>query len=202
MELMLPNKIYLIDRSKDLVEAWRQVFEGIDIFEVVEGDYFSISADAMVSPANSFGIMDGGLDLPIRNTLGFEVEERLQERIKSDFHGELPVGAAIIVPTSNDSWPYLIAAPTMRVPEDISTTLNAYHAFRAILNSVQMFNQSPNGCQINSIVCSGLGTGIGNLSVRRCAGHMRAAYSYLSKPSRIPSYNEIHESHKKLQLTY
>ncbi|GAB2888019.1 macro domain-containing protein [Microbulbifer echini] len=197
---MLPSKIYLIDKAKELTDAWHQVFDDIEIFEIIEGDYFSQPADAMVSPANSFGIMDGGLDLPIRNTLGFEAEEKLQKRIKSDFHGELPIGAAIIVSTSHKNWPYLISAPTMRIPEDISNTLNAYHAFRAILNSVQLFNKAHPKEKINSIVCPGLGTGIGNLPARRCAGHMRAAYNYLSKPSRIPSFNEIHETHRRLQL--
>lgn len=33
----------------------------------------SRAAEAMVSPANSFGIMDGGLDAAIRDQLGFGV---------------------------------------------------------------------------------------------------------------------------------
>ncbi|WP_444917882.1 macro domain-containing protein [Microbulbifer sp. JMSA003] len=154
----------------------------------------------MVSPVNSFGIMDSGLDLPIRDRLGFKVEDRVQERIKYDFHGELPVGSAVVVPTSHENWPYLISSPTMRVPEDFSNTLNAYYAFRAILNSVQLFNRSNSPERINSILCSGLGKGIGILSTRRCAGHMRAAYNSLSKPSRIPSYTETHATYRGLQL--
>lgn len=167
---MLPDKIYLIDTSKELVEAWNEVFEDVKIVDFIEGDFFSKSADAMVSPANSFVITDGGLNLPIRDRLGFKVEDRVQERIKSDFHGELPVGSAVVVPTSHENWPYLISSPTMRVPEDFSNTLNAYYAFRAILNSVQLFNRSNSPERINSILCSGLGKGIGILSTRRCAG--------------------------------
>ncbi|WP_444959355.1 macro domain-containing protein [Microbulbifer sp. ZKSA002] len=126
----------------------------------------------MVSPLNSFGIVDGGLDLSVKDRLGFQVEDRVEERIESDFHGELPIGSAVLVPTSHENWPYLISAPTMRVPEDVSSTLNAYYAFRAILNSVQLFNRSNSPERINSILCPGLGTGIGNLSARRCTGHM------------------------------
>ncbi|WP_444933893.1 macro domain-containing protein [Microbulbifer sp. JTAC008] len=126
----------------------------------------------MVSPANSFGIRDGGLDLPIMGRLGFQVEDRVQARIKSDFHVELPIGSAVLVATSHENWPYLISAPTTRVPEDVSNTLNAYYVFRAILNSVQLFNRSNSPERINSILCPGLGTGIGNLSARRCTGHM------------------------------
>ncbi|WP_444911317.1 macro domain-containing protein [Microbulbifer sp. PAAF003] len=124
----------------------------------------------MVSPLNSFGIMDGGLDLPFRDRLGFKVEDQVEERIESDFHCELPAGSAVVVPTSHENWPYLISAPTMRVPEEVSNTLNAYYVFRAILNSVQLFNRSNSSERINSILCPGLGTGIGNLSARRCTG--------------------------------
>ncbi|WP_444941042.1 hypothetical protein ACJJI3_22930 [Microbulbifer sp. ZKSA004] len=135
------------------MEAWSEVFEDVEIVDVIEGDFFSESADAIVSPANSFGIVDGGLDLPIRDRLGFQVEDRVQARFKYDFHGELPIGSAVVVPTSHENWPYLMSAPTMRMPEDVSNTLNAYYVFRAILNSVQLFNRSnfPEG--INSILC-------------------------------------------------
>ncbi len=54
--------IRLVDRHAPLVHAWRHAFEGVEGFEVTQGDYFEHPADAMVSPANSFGIMDGGRD--------------------------------------------------------------------------------------------------------------------------------------------
>lgn len=40
-----------------------------------------------------------------------------------------------VEPTHNGGLPirYLISAPTMRVPEDVSDTVNAYLAFRAVL---------------------------------------------------------------------
>ncbi|WP_444907583.1 hypothetical protein ACJJIR_05455 [Microbulbifer sp. SSSA008] len=85
------------------MEAWSEVFEDVESVDFIEGDLFSRSTDVMVSPANSFGIVDGGLDLPIRDRLGFQVEDRVQERIKYDFHGELPVGSAVVVPTSHEN---------------------------------------------------------------------------------------------------
>ncbi len=57
----------------------------------------------MLSPGNSFGIMDGGLDLAIRSHLGLEVQERLQSLIVKQFHGELPAGCAIVVESGHDS---------------------------------------------------------------------------------------------------
>ncbi len=194
------GKIYLIDFNEALVSAWQQVFVDLDIFEVIHGDFFSIEADAVVSPANSFGIMDGGLDLAIRNVLGFHVEKAVQKEIIENYHGELPVGSAVIVPTENEKWPFLISAPTMRVPMTITGTLNAYQAFRAILIEVNKHNADKSNKKIKSIICPGLGTGIGDLDPRKCAAHMRVAYTYINKPARIPSFNEIHEIHKKLQL--
>lgn len=152
----------------------------------------------MVSPANSFGIMDGGLDLAIRDELGFEVERKLQDVIVEKHHGELPVGSAEIVETKHRHWRYLVAAPTMRVPEPIQFTINAYLAFRAILVAVENFNKALGKAEIDSLVCCGLGTGVGQVSPNKCAMHMRAAYHMVKTPSRIPSYHGIHEFHKAL----
>src|SRR5204862_2581392 len=104
------------------------------------GDFFAAAADAMVSPANSFGIMDGGLDLAIRGAIGGDIQRRVQAVIIERHHGELPVGAAEVVETENERWPFLVIAPTMRVPEPVSNTLNAYLAFRAALLAVRRFN--------------------------------------------------------------
>lgn len=113
---MLPEKIYLVDLDKELVDAWEEVFENDKVFEPYQDDYFARKTDAIVSPANSFGIMDGGLDLAIRNEVGFKAEENLKNEILNNYHGELPIGSAIIVPTENTNWPFLISAPTMRIP--------------------------------------------------------------------------------------
>ena len=153
------------------------------------------SADAIVSPANSFGIMDGGLDLAIRNELGFQVEIDIQEVILNKYHGEMPIGSAEIINTNHNKWSYLIAAPTMRIPENIAFTLNAYNAFRAILIAINDFNGCPPRKHIKSLICSGLGTGIGSMEPTKCAAQMRAAYKLIKEPARISSFAEIHKSH-------
>jgi O-acetyl-ADP-ribose deacetylase (regulator of RNase III) len=98
---MLPATLYLIDRSQELAREWQEQFVNCPAIEVLSGDYFQKSADAIVSPANSFGIMDGGLDLAIRNELGFAIEQKVQEVIVQKYHGELPVGCAEIVDTND-----------------------------------------------------------------------------------------------------
>jgi O-acetyl-ADP-ribose deacetylase (regulator of RNase III) len=193
----LPEHVLLIDRTPALAAAWRRAFEAHEGVEVVEGDFFSRPADAMVSPANSFGIMDGGLDLAIRDTLGFEVQRAAQRVILEKHHGELPVGQAEVVETSHPTWPRLVVAPTMRVPENVARTTNAYLAFRAALLAVARFNAA-SSTKITSLVCPGLGTGIGAMDPERCATQMLLAYRQASGPARIPSFAQIHQVHAAL----
>ena len=194
------EKLYLIDSKPELCEKWRQVFSSYPEVEVLTGDYFQQSTDAIVSPANSFGIMDGGLDLAIRNELGFQVETDIQEVILKKYHGEMPIGSAEIINTNHNKWSYLIAAPTMRIPENVAFTLNAYIAFRAILIAINSFNESKPKRPIKSLVCSGLGTGIGSMESVKCAAQMRAAYKLIKEPARISSFEEIHQSHQSLLI--
>src|SRR5262245_20339504 len=135
----LPEKIFLVDRSGPLVRAWSEAFASFEGIVVERREYFDRDADAMVSPANSFGIMDGGLDAGICENLGFGIQERVQSMIRSRFHGEMPVGVACIIETGSNRWPFLVVAPTMRVPEPVGSTLNAYLAFRATLLAVREY---------------------------------------------------------------
>jgi O-acetyl-ADP-ribose deacetylase (regulator of RNase III) len=195
------ENLYLIDSKEELCDKWRQVFSSYPEVEVLSGDYFQQSADAIVSPANSFGIMDGGLDLAIRNELGFQVETDIQEVILNKYHGEMPIGSAEIINTNHTKWSYLIAAPTMRIPGNVAFTLNAYIAFRAILIAINSFNASKPKRSIKSLVCSGLGTGIGAMEPVKCAAQMRAAYKLINEPARISSFADIHKSHQSLLTT-
>lgn len=190
-------QIVLIDQRSSLVAAWERAFDEYDDVEVLEADFFSRPAGAMVSPANSFGIMDGGLDRAIRDRLGFGVEREVQRRILERHHGELPIGQAEVVETGHAEWPRLVVAPTMRVPENVARTLNAYLAFRAALLAVLRFNTA-SATKIESLVCPGLCTGIGGMEAERCALQMRMAYRQMTGPARIPSFDQIHAVHRAL----
>jgi O-acetyl-ADP-ribose deacetylase (regulator of RNase III) len=102
------------------------------------------------------------------------------------------------VASGHASWPWLVAAPTMRVPENSAQILNAYLAFRAALLAVRAHNAAGSPA-IGSLVCPGLGTGIGGIEPRRCAVHMRMALKQVSEPARIPSFAGIHAVHRALR---
>jgi len=54
--------LILVDPSEAVCEAWREQFAPLPHVEIVQGLFENLSAfDCMVSPANSFGIMDGGV---------------------------------------------------------------------------------------------------------------------------------------------
>jgi O-acetyl-ADP-ribose deacetylase (regulator of RNase III) len=193
------REILLVDKWRPLCDAWRQAFAPHENVTVLEGDFFAREADAMVSPANSFGIMDGGLDVAIRNALGGQIESAVQHVILERYHGEMHVGAAEVIETAHPRWPHLVVAPTMRVPESVANTLNAYVAFRAVLLAVREYNRRAGSTPIDTLLVPGLGTGIGAMDARRCAAQMRMAFDQVSKPARIPSFAHIHDLHHKLR---
>jgi len=128
-------KIYLRDINPGMTEAWKLWFGEIEDVEISTGDIFGgPKADAIISPANSFGFMDGGIDLAYSGKFGWGLQKRLQEKLKKEYYGELPIGQAVIVPTENQDIPYCISAPTMRIPMFVQGTMNAYYAFRAALD--------------------------------------------------------------------
>jgi O-acetyl-ADP-ribose deacetylase (regulator of RNase III) len=120
---------------------------------------------AYISPANSLGFMDGGIDLVYMEMFP-GVEQVVKDRIRH-FNQEtalgrpyISIGSALIVQVTEGR--YLISAPTMFLPQDVSKTKNAYWAFRAVLqlldkvNSVMLENE-----KITTVICPGLCTGYG-----------------------------------------
>lgn len=174
-------KIFLRDQSQAVTDAWEKRFENVPMVDVSTGDIFDLQADAIISPANSFGFMDGGIDLVYSRHFGWNLQERLQAVIHSDFEGELLVGQAVVVETNHPEIPFLVSAPTMRVPEVIANTVNVYLAFRAALRAVRDFNLRHSNA-IQSVLCPGLGTATGAMPPERCAKQMRMAYDAVLTP--------------------
>jgi O-acetyl-ADP-ribose deacetylase (regulator of RNase III) len=166
------------------VKAWEQAFADVPEVKVSRGDIFELRTDAIVSPANSFGFMDGGIDLLYSKYFGWGLQADLQALLAEQHYGELPVGQAVVVPTGHDSFAYLVSAPTMRVPSDISATVNVYLAFRAALIAVQSHNTQTK-TPIRSLLAPGLGTGIGGVAPAAAARQMRLAYDAIIKKQSV-----------------
>jgi O-acetyl-ADP-ribose deacetylase (regulator of RNase III) len=175
-------KLLLSALQSNLARAWTGISQDLDFVSVHEGSILDLDCDAVVSPANSFGFMNGGIDLLYSRVFGWHVQERLQEAIRRRHHGELLVGAADIVATGHERIPYMIAAPTMRMPMDIKGTVNPYLAARAVflLWKHGRFPDGPHAGQpiaevIQTLALPGLGTGVGSVEPDVCARQVRGA---------------------------
>ncbi len=192
--------INLIDINPKLVQAWKQVFKNVENVIVTNDSIFNKPCDAIISPANSFGYMNGGLDFTISKNLGWHIEKRLQEQIRNDFYGELLVGQATIVETSHKDFPYLISAPTMRTPMSILRSPNVYLAMKAILTLIKhgkFSDGTPIINKVKEVAIPGLGAGIGSVPPMVCARQMRIAWEDVinEKHKTIKDWNELRSNY-------
>lgn len=173
-------QITLCDAHLPVVEAWQVYFPDVPGVTVLCDNIFTLEADALISPSNSFGRMEGGLDAQIVEFFGEEIEAEVQQVIRDRHDGELLVGLAEIIITNAPQFPFLVVAPTMRVPQNVARTVNPYLAFRAALRAVLDFN-SLHGGLIQTLLVPGLGTENGFMPPLRAARQMRAAYEVVMR---------------------
>lgn len=195
-------KLHLRDLNKGVVTAWAKYFDGCSDVTISQGDIFDgTQADAIISPSQSFGFMDGGIDLAYSYEFGWKLSEALRDKIAWEHDGELLVGQAAtleIAPTMAPNlrpglkFKYLISAPTMRVPMDVSQTLNAYLAFRAALREAYKHPE------ITTVLCPGLGTAIGLMDYEVCAKQMRTAWDEKGVAPRYPTLRLAHRRHYEM----
>jgi O-acetyl-ADP-ribose deacetylase (regulator of RNase III) len=200
-------KIILAAVEEDLAEAWERHCGDLPDVTVHRGSILDLSVDAVVSPANSFGFMDGGIDHRYSHRFGWEVQDRLQELIRTRHHGELLVGTAEIVETGNLRIPFVIAAPTMRVPMILRDSVNPYLAARAVFLLIR-HGVVPAGVLagervetvVQSVAFPGLATGIGRIGANTCAHQVRAAIEevLLGRGSFPRTWAEAQQRHQLL----
>ena len=175
-------RIVLTAVDEPLAAAWQRWCGDLPCVEVHRGSIFDAACDAVVSPANSFGFMDGGIDRLYTAFFGPAVQDRVQACIRGCHGGELLVGQADIVPTGHACIPYLIAAPTMRVPAALGRSIHPYLAARAVLLLILRGRFScgelagePVAGHVRRVAFPGLGTGVGRVPPAVCARQVRAA---------------------------
>ena len=181
----------LIDKNPRLIEAWESFFSNTDHVTILEGDLTQVSHNAIVSPANSFGFMDGGVDYAISMRFGWELQDRVQAEIKRLPNKELLVGQALVVETYDEEVPYLIAAPTMRVPMsfNIHTSVNAYLAMKATILAAKVHPM------IEDIAIPGFCTGVGRMDPMIAARQMFMAFEEVEL-GKAPNFTSFAEAQK------
>ena len=204
----MPLNVILAAVDAPLADAWAAACGSLPNVAVHRGSILDCHCDAVVSPANSFGFMDGGIDHAYSRHFGWHVQTRLQETIRRTHHGELLVGAAAIVATDDVRIPFVIAAPTMRVPMVLGNeTVHPYLAARATLLLIQhgtfppgLFGGDPIASVVQTVAFPGLGTGIGRVPPDVCARQVRAAIDdvILNRATFPPSWADAQTRHQLL----
>lgn len=171
-------KLVFFDISKEHVRAHQKILQNhIPNSQFILEDVRKIDADIYVSPANSYGYMDGGID-KVYSEMFPNIQKIVQDEIDKistakTRYGKpfLPVGSALIVPLPNKK--YMIVAPTMDFPRDIRKMPHyIYYAMVAILKVCQCY-----GFNDKTVVAiPGLGTLTGRLEPEEAAEQTLKAY--------------------------
>ncbi|KAF3061567.1 putative phage tail assembly-like protein [Daldinia childiae] len=155
----------------------------------------SLNFDLVVSPANSYGLLDGGFDDAISRAFSPKTEYHALTRVAQKelyrlHSGYLPPGSCCIVkiPESfrgtlkyhdGNGWGcrYLALCPTMRVPSRCDWDRDVvYECIWSLLNAIEQHNRSATeegsgagSAKIESILMTPLGTGTGGISDEKWA---------------------------------
>lgn len=173
---MIPY-IYLLDRNPKMTAYWQQGFTTEiqkNKVEVVQDEfthfmYTHPQIDAVVSPANSFGLMDGGYDKAIIEYFGEDLQETVQNKLQEEYLGEQPVGTCMKVPIPKSKEKVLLHTPTMRMPEPILDPRIIYTAMRsALVTAIK--------CSISTVVVPAFGGCTGAVPEKLIARLMYEAY--------------------------
>lgn len=193
------NNITFFDINKSFVEELSSLNKyGI---KSVHGNIIDIvktnKIDALVSPANSYGFMNGGID-KVYTRIFPDIQNKVQTRIKEinildpSYRPYIPVGSAITIST-DARIPYLLVVPTMTMPSVIKNVSDIYFSFIAILYI------SLNNPMLQIWVPS-LGTGVGNMSIVESVNQIERAINSFSKLMHDQTYSRYIRYQDKLNI--
>jgi O-acetyl-ADP-ribose deacetylase (regulator of RNase III) len=169
----------------------RAAFANNPSVRIVEADIRTIPQHntVFVSPANSLGFMDGGIDLALSRDIFPRIQRRVQERIRQiglqTALGRyyLPVGSTVYIPVP-DTYSGLIVAPTMFLPHCVSETQNAYwSALAAFMTHKKCFPAA-------DLVLTSHCCGYGGMSAATSAEQMKRAYEDILAGATSPILKE------------
>lgn len=117
----------------------------------MRGDLTEQDADAIVNPANSYGLMGGGVAYDIREAGGRSIEDEARAK------APVPVGEAVATSAGALRCRHVIHAPTMTEPAERTTPANVAAAVKAALRVAE-------GLSVRSIAFPGMGCGVGGVA--------------------------------------
>jgi O-acetyl-ADP-ribose deacetylase (regulator of RNase III) len=180
------ESLWLVNPDQETCEAFRLRFDGLPGVKIIPGYFEDLEPhDAFVTAGNAFGIMTAGIDAAVVGKFGPRIMEVVQQKILDEYFGEQPVGTAFVVPTGDESIPFLVHAPTMRVPGNIEGSDKVYCATWAALLAIHAHNRSGQPL-IRVAAFPAMGTGFGGVPTEEAARQMAVAYRhFLQPPTRL-----------------
>ena len=165
-------RLHFVDMGERMCSCWREAFEDAADVSVHASEFKAFmrahpEIDCAVSPGNSYGLMDGGLDLAISEHFGWGLQDAVQQEILERYGGEQPVGTCLVVPAAPGV--ALAHVPTMRVPGPMPDPETVYWCMRAAIGGAR-----ENGCA--EVVVPAFGAGTGGVAPELVAHLMRLAY--------------------------
>lgn len=165
----------------------------------------SYQFDVIVSPANSYGIMDGGMDDAISRAFSpsndyLALTRVVQRKLYDEYRGFAPPGTCTLIDIpdsfidiSRNVWGTRTVAlcPTMRTPQDVRWDKEVvYESIWTLLCAIDKHNRTVreggNGREIRSLMMTPLATGAGGVSARKWANQMVLAVKHFVEASRNP----------------
>lgn len=190
----IPAKICLLERNVQKCKSLELYFDSAPEVEIVCDDFRHFMKthhlQCVVSPANAFGLMDGGYDLAITQWFGDQLQKRVQQYIIHHFYGEQPVGTSFLIDTGKidegNISQSLIHTPTMRTPQQILDARVIYQCMRTTLMCAAEHS-------IESIVIPMFGGSTGGVHPQLAADMMWRAYRQLKNPPERMGWNYVDE---------
>lgn len=180
--------LHFISTDAEFIDAIAASFDGVTGVTWERGDVRGVdrAGRIFVSPANSFGYMNGGIDRVYSEEMFRGCEAVAQRKIhelrpEAAGRGEragLRVGSALwflVDEEAHDRLTALLVAPTMTIPCNVADTQNARAAFMAALILSERIYSITEG-HLHTVICPALCCGIGGMEPAEAARQIVEAW--------------------------
>jgi O-acetyl-ADP-ribose deacetylase (regulator of RNase III) len=190
--------IYLVDINSSMCKAWEKykLPDQVKIINSSVTDLILNGTNIYVSPANSLGLMRGGIDGIYRKMFP-NIENDVRDEIRKLGHKNgtghfyLPVCSALLVNISGDCTidklknckNYVICCPSMLLPgSNIEGTENVYYCYKSIMTLIKKLP-----FKVDNVIIPGIGTGIGGIAYEKCANEFYKALKDFGNNDETPN---------------
>ncbi len=187
--------LYLLALRDEVAENFHSAFDDVEGVEIIRDDFEHFmnahpEVDGIVSPANSYGLMTGGLDKAIRDYFGMALQDAVQENILKEWFGEQTVGSCMAVEIPDFPGRKLFHTPTMRTPSVIIDYQTVYLCMRSALAAAVKAGAA-------YLMVPAFGGSTGRVPAEIVARNMRAAYDQILEQLERPHKENFRTAGKR-----